>query len=85
MKKSLIMIPAVLAFVALAACSPGPAEKAGERADSAIEETTQGQKDLTDGPLENAGEAVDRAAADAKEGVNDVGAAVDAEKEKTKN
>lgn len=84
MKQSTLVLAAVLAVFSLAACAPGDAEKAGENADSAIEETTQGQKDLTDGPLENAGEAVDRAAADAKEGIDDAGAAVDAQKEEPK-
>lgn len=65
MKRTAIAISAILAGFSLAACSAGDAEKAGERADSAYEEMTQGQKDLTDGPLENAGEAVDRAATDA--------------------
>ncbi|MBL8557204.1 MAG: hypothetical protein JNM47_00665 [Hyphomonadaceae bacterium] len=65
MKRTAIAISAILAGLSLAACSAGDAEKAGERADSAYEEMTQGQKDLTDGPLENAGEAVDRAATDA--------------------
>ena len=63
-------------MAALAACQPGGAEKAGEKADSAYKKATTGQKDLTDGPMENAGEAVDRAAADAKEGATDAGAAV---------
>ena len=44
------------------ACSrQGSMEKAGERADSAIEEAMQGEKDLGDGPLEQAGESADRA------------------------
>jgi hypothetical protein len=53
----------VVAMAALgAACSPqGSAEKAGENIDSAIEETTQGSKNLGDGPLESAGESIDKA------------------------
>jgi hypothetical protein len=65
------LLPIAVLFAA-AACSPGDAEKAGERADSAIEEGTGGQKDLTDGPLENAGEAVDRVNSDISEGVQNV-------------
>ena len=52
------------------------AEKAGENADSAIEEATQGQENLGDGPLEQAGEGVDEATGnqqnnDAADAVND--------------
>jgi len=84
MKRSVIAISAILAGFSLAACTPGDAEKAGEKADSAYEETTQGQKDLTDGPLENAGEAVDRAAAEAKEGATDAGNAIEREANQAK-
>ena len=53
-----LAVIAALAAVSLGACSPaGDAEKAGENMDSAIEEATQGEKNLSDGPLENAGEA----------------------------
>lgn len=47
----------------LTACDGG-AEKAGENADSAIEEATQGQENLGDGPLERAGEGIDEATGD---------------------
>jgi len=51
-----------VALVALAACSPkGSAEKTGENIDSAIEEGTQGSKNLSDGPVERAGESIDKA------------------------
>jgi hypothetical protein len=50
-----------LATFALAACGQGAAERAGEDADSAYEETTEGARDLTDGPLENLGEGLDDA------------------------
>ena len=76
MKRIAAGIVALMGIVALAACQPGGAEKAGENADSAIEQAGGGQKDLTDGPMENAGEAVDRAAADAKAGATDAGNAV---------
>jgi hypothetical protein len=66
-----LSLAAALAAFAVAACSPGSAEKAGENADSAYEETTQGEKNLTDGPMENAGEAVDAARADAAEAATD--------------
>jgi hypothetical protein len=52
---------AALAFV-VAACGQGVAERAGEDADSAYENATQGGENITDGPMENAGEAVDSAA-----------------------
>jgi hypothetical protein len=69
-----------LGAVALAACEPrGPAERAGEQADSAYEEATQGSKDFRDGPMENAGEAIDRAAGQVKESVEDAGAAIERE------
>lgn len=58
---SLGVVAIAMATLLAAACSPqGSAEKAGQGADSAIEETTQGQRNLGDGPLEEAGEAVDR-------------------------
>jgi hypothetical protein len=70
---------ATAAFLAgamgLAACD-GSAEKAGENADSAIEEATQGQENLGDGALERAGESIDEATGnpqnnDAADAVND--------------
>ena len=60
MFRPIILVAAVAALGA--ACSPeGGAEKAGENIDSAIEETTQGSKNLGDGPLEGAGESIDKA------------------------
>lgn len=56
MKKFMLVMMAA-AGLAAAACS----EQAGENADSAIEEATQGHENLGDGPLEQAGEAVDEA------------------------
>lgn len=84
MKRIIIAASALVAGMSLAACSPGDAEKAGEKADSAYEETTTGQKDLTDGPLENAGEAIDSAAADAKEGAKDAGNTIEREANQAK-
>lgn len=84
MKRMIIAASALAAAVSLAACQPGEAEKAGENADSAYEETTTGQKDLTDGPLENAGEAIDAAAADAKAGAKDAGNAIEREANQAK-
>ncbi|MBL8530968.1 MAG: hypothetical protein JNK94_04465 [Hyphomonadaceae bacterium] len=49
-----------LAGLSLAACD-GSAERAGERLDNQIEETTQGERDLGDGAFERAGEAIDNA------------------------
>jgi hypothetical protein len=53
----LTLAAALAAGLFAAACS----EQAGENADSAIEEATQGHENLGDGPLERAGEAVDEA------------------------
>jgi len=61
MLKIVATAAAAAALLGLAACEGG-AEKAGENLDSAIEETTQGEEDLTDGPLEEAGEDIDDAA-----------------------
>ncbi len=59
--RKLIATAAIAAFsLGLAACgNGGSAESAGENADSAIEEATQGQENLGDGPLEQAGESID--------------------------
>lgn len=73
------LVAVVAAGVALAACQPGSAERAGEDADSAYEEATRGAKDLTDGPMENAGEAMDRAGADAAAAARDTGDAIERE------
>ena len=63
LRKSQIALVTLLAAGGLLACSPkGSAEKAGEKMDSAIEETTQGKIDRGDGALEKAGEAIDKAA-----------------------
>ena len=47
---------AIVGLSGMSACS----EKSGEKADSAIENATQGHKNLGDGPLEKAGEQVDK-------------------------
>jgi hypothetical protein len=60
MLKIIATAAAAVAMLSLAACD-GSAEKAGENADSAIEEATQGEENLGDGPLERAGESVDEA------------------------
>jgi len=60
MLKSIVTAAAAVAMLSLAACD-GSAEKAGENADSAIEEATQGHENLGDGPLEQAGESIDEA------------------------
>ena len=63
---------ATAAFLAgamgLAACDGGSAERAGENADSAIEEATQGHENLGDGALEQAGESIDEATGNAQNG-----------------
>ncbi len=76
MLKTLATAAAAAAMLSLAACGSGSAEKAGENADSAIEEATQGHENLGDGPLEQAGESIDNAAGterqgDAADAVND--------------
>jgi hypothetical protein len=60
MLKTFATAVAAVAMLSLAACD-GSAEKAGENADSAIEEATQGEENLGDGPLEQAGESIDEA------------------------
>ena len=66
---------ALAAGLMLQGCERGPAEKAGEKLDSAIEQSGGGPKDLTDGPAEKAGEKIDKAGKDA-------GAAVDSAADK---
>lgn len=60
MLRTIVATAAVAATLGLAACG-GSAEKAGENADSAIEEATQGEENLEDGALERAGESIDEA------------------------
>lgn len=73
----MIATAAVLASaMGLAACGGGSAEQAGENADSAIEEATQGHENLGDGALEQAGEGIDEATGnaqnnDAADAIND--------------
>ncbi|MGE0046003.1 MAG: hypothetical protein AB7J28_01945 [Hyphomonadaceae bacterium] len=60
MKTRILALAGAFAFcAAAAACGQGPAEQAGERADSAYENATQGYADPADGPLENTGEKLD--------------------------
>lgn len=60
--KLLLAVGLVLGLSVLPACSQqGSSEKAGEKMDSAIEESTQGEINRGDGPLENTGEAIDKA------------------------
>ena len=75
MLKSIVTAAAAVAMLSLAACD-GSAEKAGENADSAIEEATQGHENLGDGALEQAGEGIDEATGtqqnnDAADAIND--------------
>jgi hypothetical protein len=74
MLRTILTAAAAAATLGLAAC--GSAEKAGENADSAIEEASQGEENLGDGPLEQAGEGVDEATGnqqndDAADALND--------------
>ena len=75
MLKKIATIAAAAAMLTLGACE-GSAEKAGENADSAIEEATRGEENLGDGPLERAGESIDEATGnqrndDAADAIND--------------
>ena len=75
MLKTLATAVAAAAMLSLAACD-GSAEKAGENADSAIEEATQGEENLGDGAFEQAGESLDEATGnsqnnDAADALND--------------
>lgn len=56
------LIAASALALGAAACSQGPAEEAGEAADTAYEQSTTGTTDLGQGPAEEAGEAIDEAA-----------------------
>lgn len=49
------------AIAALAACSQGPNEEAGEAADTAYEQSTTGATNPGQGPMEEAGESLDQA------------------------
>jgi hypothetical protein len=74
MLRTILAAAAAAATLGLIAC--GSAEKAGENADSAIEEATQGEENLGDGPLEQAGENLDEATGnqqndDAADALND--------------
>lgn len=60
MRKMIASAAVAAAMLGLAACGES-AEKAGENMDSAIEEATQGEKNLGDGAFEQAGEAIDNA------------------------
>lgn len=55
------LVAAAAAALGVAACGQGPNEEAGERADTAYEQSTTGTTDLGQGPNEEAGEAIDEA------------------------
>ena len=81
MFKALICGGVASCFLALGACDDGSAEKAGENIDSAIENATQGHKELGDGAFEKAGESIDKAAGQANSDAADaVSDAVDGDK-----
>lgn len=75
MKRLLVFGACAALLLATACTNEGSAEKTGENLDSAIEEATQGHKDLGDGPLEKAGESIDgttgKSNNDAADAVND--------------
>ena len=89
MKKSLLnilLLTSVTAF-GLAACdNKGPAEKAGEKLDTSVEQLQEKTKEALNieekGSLEKAGEQLDQAAQNLKESAQDLkeGAAEQAEK-----
>jgi len=60
--RTIAMTAAAVAILGLAACGQGPAEEAGEAADTAYEQSTTGTTDLGQGPAEETGEAIDEAA-----------------------
>jgi hypothetical protein len=60
--RTVLMLAASAALLGVAACSQGPAEEAGEAADTAYEQSTTGTTDLGQGPAEETGEAIDEAA-----------------------
>ncbi|MEZ6023117.1 MAG: hypothetical protein R3C16_06835 [Hyphomonadaceae bacterium] len=62
MLKTMLAAGAAAGLLAIAACSQGPNEEAGEAADTAYEQSTTGTTDLGQGPMEEAGEAADEAA-----------------------
>lgn len=59
MMKSILAAGAALSLIAVAACSQGPNEEAGEAADTAAEQAATGTTDLGQGPQEEAGEQLD--------------------------
>ena len=61
MLKTMLAAGAAAGLLAIAACSQGPNEEAGEAADTAYEQSTTGTTDLGQGPAEEAGEALDEA------------------------
>lgn len=61
MLKTVLAAAAAATLMAVAACSQGPNEEAGEAADTAYEQSTTGQTNPGQGPMEEAGEAVDEA------------------------
>jgi hypothetical protein len=61
MLKTILAAGAALSLAAVAACGQGPAEEAGEAADTAYEQSTTGTTDLGQGPMEESGEAIDEA------------------------
>lgn len=68
--QTLLMAAAAALSFFLAACDQGPAERAGEDVDEAIEDATD-EPTLEDGPAERAGEAAEGAADDAADAVDE--------------
>jgi hypothetical protein len=64
MLRTVMMAAATAAMMSLGACGQGPAEEAGEHADTVNEQASTGETDLGQGPLEEAGEHADEVADD---------------------
>jgi hypothetical protein len=61
MLRTLLVATAFASVVGLAGCGQNSAETAGEKADNAVENATQGHENPGDGAMEQAGSAVDNA------------------------
>ena len=61
MLRSLLVATAFAGLVGVTGCGQGSAESAGEKADNAVENATQGHENPGDGPLEQAGSTMDNA------------------------
>jgi outer membrane biogenesis lipoprotein LolB len=74
MSKKPFIVLSILASLALAGCSEkGPAEKAGEQVDKAVEQTKDAIQDAGhQGPAERTGEAIDQKVDEIKDQVEEM-------------